>query len=140
MKRKWLPWLVLIVAYIAAFAANVGHFAWGYEIGWAQVSTSVLYAAAWIWFVVSGRNNKMRLQAAVVVGGLTAAGGVLGLLARSLGSGLFTILGLATAGLTATPLYGLLRPLADYDLFYLAVALLGAGFCALALWWKRRQP
>lgn len=64
MKRKWLPWLVLIVAYIAAFAANVGHFAWGYEIGWAQVSTSVLYAAAWIWFVVSGRNNKMRLQAA----------------------------------------------------------------------------
>lgn len=140
MKRKWLPWLVLVVAYGTAFAANVGHFAWGYEIGWLQVSASALYAVVWSWFVISDRTDKSRLQVAAVVGGLTTAGGVFGLLARSFGSGLFTLLGLATAGLTATPLYGLLRPLADYDLFYLAVALLGAGFCALALWWKRRQP
>ena len=136
MKHKF-AWVVLLVAYAAAFAANVGHFAWGYEIGWIQISTSVLYAAAWIWFVVSGRTDKALLQAAVVVGGLTAAGGVFGLLARSFGSGLFTLLGLATAGLTATPLYGLLRPLADYDLFYLAAAVLGTGWMIVSLLLKK---
>ena len=122
---KYGKWILLAAAYAAAFAANVGHFAWGYEIGWIQILTSVLYAAVWIWFTVTGRGDETRLRVAVFAGGVTAAGGIFGLLARTFGSGLFTLLGLATAGLTATPLYGLLRPLANFDLFYLTVAVLG---------------
>ena len=138
MKRIRWRWIVLAAAYGVAFAANVGHFAWSYKAGWLQILASVLYAVVWIWFVVSSRNCRAGLCVAVFAGGLTAVGGIFGLLARTLGSGGFTLLGLATAGLTATPLYGLLSLIGDYDLFYLAATVLGIGFCTLVACLRRR--
>lgn len=135
---RYAKWIVLIVAYAAAFAANVGHFAWSYDVGWLQILASIIYAATWIWFVCSGGTDGARLRGTVFAGGLTLAGGIFGLLARTFGNGLFTLLGLATAGLTATPLYGLLSLIGDYDLFYLAAAALGAVWMGLGLWLKNR--
>ena len=138
MKHKWLPWSVLLVVYAGAFAANVGHFAWSYNTGWLQISASVGYVIIWSWFLVSGYRNQRRLRASLVAGMLTTVGGVLGLLARSFGSGILTILGVMFAGPTITPLYGLLSFIEDYDLFYLAAAAFGAVWMTIGFWMKKK--
>lgn len=134
MKR--MAWGLLLVAYLGAFAANVGHFAWSYDVEWLQVSASAGYMIAWGWFLASGCRDRKRLKAICLAGVLTAAGGVLGLLARTFGSGILTILGLLSAGLTITPLYGLLSLIGDYDLFYLAAAVLGVVWLVFGVWLK----
>lgn len=129
--KKWLP-LLLAVSYAAAFAANVGHFAWSYPVGWLQITASTVYAAVGICCLIYSRRSERWMRAATIMGAAMAAGGLLGLLVRALGSAGLTIPALLLAGLTVTPLYGLLSLLPDYDLFYLAAAVLGAGVCILA--------
>ena len=136
MKCKW-AWLVLIAVYAAAFAANVGHFAWSYPVGAVQILASAVYAAVWIWFVITGRRDRTRLRVSLFTGVLTAVGGVLGLMVRTWGSAGLSLPALAAAGLTVTPLYGLLSLIGDYDLFYLAAAASGAVWTAVSLRLKK---
>ena len=135
MKDKCV-WLLLAVIYAGAFAANVGYFAWSYDVGWLQIAASAVYAAAWIWLSVAERGNRRtwRRLSAFMSGTMTAAG-ILGLLVRTLGGTAFTIPALLTAGIAVTPLYGLLSLVGDYDLFYGVSALLGVVW----LWAVRRQ-
>lgn len=131
MKRWWMPGL-LLVSYGAAFAVNVGYFAWSYPVGWPQVTTSALYGAVWIGCLIFGRGSRRLMRLTMIMGAAMAAGSLLGLLVRTLGSAGLTLPALILSGLTVTPLYGLLSLIGDYDLFYLAAAALGAGVCALA--------
>lgn len=137
MKKWWMPGL-LLVSYAAAFVANVGHFAWSYPVGWTQVTTSALYGAAWISCLIFCRSNGCLMRLAVIMGAAMAAGSLLGLLVRTLGSAGLTLPALILSGLTVTPFYGLLSLIGDYDLFYLAAAMLGAGICALAAFFRRK--
>lgn len=138
MRHNWMAWIAVITAYGLAFSANVGDFAWSYEAGCIQKILSAFYIIVCGWFGVCGR-EKAQLYGFCIVGGLTALGGIFGLLARTFGSGLFTALGLVTAGLTVTPLYGLLSLLGDYDLFYLSAAVLGLVWLGVGLWLKHRN-
>ncbi len=137
MKKWWMPGL-LLVGYGAAFAANVGHFAWSYPVGWPQVTTSALYAAVWMGCLIFGRSSGRLMRLAAIMGAAMATGSLLGLLVRTLGSAGLTLPALILSGLTVTPLYGLLSLIGDYDLFYLAAAVLGAGVCALAMLFRRK--
>ena len=138
MKKWWMPAL-LLTSYAAAFAANAGHFAWSYPVGWLQIAASAAYAAVWILCLFFCRRSEAWMRAITIMGVAMAVGGLLGLLVRALGSAGLTIPALLLAGLTVTPLYGLLSLLPDYDLFYLAAAVLGAGVCILAALLRRRS-
>lgn len=138
MKKWWMSGL-LLVSYGAAFAANVGHFAWSYPVRWLQVTTSALYAAVWMGCLFFGRGSRRLMRLAVIMGAAMAAGSLLGLLVRTLGSAGLTLPALLLSGLTVTPLYGLLSLIGDYDLFYLAAAVLGASVCVLAMLLRRKN-
>lgn len=138
MKKWWMPGL-LLVSYGVAFAANVGHFAWSYPVGWPQVTMSVLYGAAWIGCLIFGRSSSRLMRLAVIMGAAMTAGSLLGLLVRTLGSAGLTFPALILSGLTVTPLYGLLSLIGDYDIFYLVAAVLGAGIFALAVLFQRKN-
>ena len=138
MKRWWMSGL-LLVSYVAAFAVNVGYFAWSYPVGWLQVTTSALYAAVWMGCLFFGRGSRRLMRLAVIMGAAMAAGSLLGLLVRTLGSAGLTLPALLLSGLTVTPLYGLLSLIGDYDLFYLAAAVLGASVCVLAMLLRRKN-
>ena len=137
MKKWWMSGL-LLVSYGAAFAANVGHFAWSYPVGWLQITASALYVAVWIWCLIFGCSSRRLTRLAVIMGAAMAAGSLLGLLVRTWGSAGLTFPALILSGLTVTPLYGLLSLIGDYDLFYLAAAVMGTGVCALAMLFRHK--
>jgi len=137
MKRT-VPWIVLILMYIVAFVVNVGSFAWSYDVGWLEFLASVFYASAWMFFFGTGRHEQNKMRFSSIVGAVTMVGGVLGVLVRTFPSARLTLPALLTAGLTVTPLYGLLGLIGDFDIFYLAAALLGSVWLGISLLqWKR---
>jgi len=137
MKKWWMPAL-LLVSYATAFAANVGYFAWSYPVGWLQITASAFYVVMWIGWLIFGRSSGRLMRVAVIIGAAMVAGSLLGLLVRTLGSAGLTLPALILAGLTVTPLYGLLSLIGDYDIFYLAAAALGAGICVFAMRFRRK--
>ena len=137
MRRK-IPWIVLILLYAVAFASNLGSFAWSYGVGWSEFLASVCYASAWMFFFGTGRNERKKMHFSAVVGAVTMVGGVLGVLVRTFPRARLTLPALLTAGLTVTPLYGLLGLIGDFDIFYLAAALLGSVWFGISLLqWKQ---
>lgn len=127
MKHR-LRWSILVVTYVAAFAANLGHFWWSRDIGFLQVVTAGLYTAACIWALCTKRYSRTWMRAEMIAGGLTAAAGAVALLVRA-GFTVLTLPALLLAGVFVTPLYGLLGLLQDFDWVYGAVAATGL------LWW-----
>ena len=139
MRHKWLAWGLLFAAYLGAFAANVGHFWWSYDAGWPQILASVGYMIVWGWFLISGYRDPKKLRVTMAAGILTTIGGILGLLARTFGTGILTILGLIFAGSAITPLYGLLSTMEDYDLLYLTAVAFGAVWTIISCCMKKVQ-
>ena len=138
MKQK-KAWIVLLVAYIVAFAANVGSFAWSFGIGWREIVTSTLYVLVWLFFFASGRQDRKKMRFSAAAGAVMAIGGTLGVLVRTFPGAGLTGFALLTAGVTVTPLHGLLALIRDYDVFYAVAALIGLIWFAISfLHWKRK--
>ena len=136
---KWkASWMVLALTYVVAFAANFGSFAWSFDVGWLEVVTSTLYALGWLYFFITGRQERKKMRFSAIVGAVMAVGGTLGVLVRTFPGAGLTVFALLTAGPTVTPLYGLLALIDDYDVFYLVAALIGCAWFTISfLYWKR---
>lgn len=132
-------WVVRLAAYGSAFAANVGYFWWSWDVGLLQAAAAGLYAAVCIWFLWSGRRKRPLMRTEMLLGGLTAAAGLMGLLTRA-GLTWLTLPALLLSGVFITPLYGFMGLVPDYDVGYGAVVILGLLWM-LAGWyfWKRQN-
>lgn len=138
MKRKAAKWILRAVVYAAAFAVNVGVFAWGWSAKPMHMAATAVYAVVCVWVFLSGRTDRRCMRAEMTAGLLTMAAGVLAVLVRAAGLSVLTIPAVLLAGVAVTPLYGLWGLIPDYDAVYWAVILLGALWSAAAWWFFRR--
>ena len=138
MKYQRLAWIGIAAIYGIAFVGNVGCFTFSFSPKGLQIAASAIYSFTWICVLVFGHCKGRYLKVSMIVSALTTAGGMFGLLARALGSGLLTAVGLLTAGVFVTPLYGLLGLIKDYDLLYLVALIVGALWFAISYGLKRR--
>ena len=130
MKKWWMP-SILLVSYVTAFAVNVGYFTWSCSVSWLQIVASAVYAISWIGCMIYGVKYRTKLWLPFTIGIVTTIGGVLGVLTRMLGKAWLTIPALLTAGVSVTPLYGVLSLIDDYDLLYMTAAVVGAVVCGV---------
>ena len=137
MKCKW-EWLVLIGAYAAAFATNVGYFWWSWEVGALQTTATMLYLAVCVGVFCSMRKNRKHMKRAMLFSAMTAAAGCAGLLIR-MGLTSLTLPGVLLAGVFVTPLYGLTGRLSDFDVGYAAVAVWGLAWLAVSRYFRNRS-
>lgn len=131
-------WILLITAYVAAFAANVGYFWWTYEIGALQTAATVLYLAVCVGVFWVVRQNRKHMKRAMLFSALTAATGGIGLLIRA-GLTELTLPGVLLAGVFVTPLYGLTGWLSDFDAGYAAVAVWGVAWLLVSYYFRNRS-
>ena len=135
---KYGKWILLVAAYTAAFAANVGYFWWSWEIGALQTAATVLYLAvcAGVFWMV--RQHSKHMKRAMVCSALTAAAGGIGLLIR-VGLTELTLPGILLAGVFVTPLYGLTGWFSDFDAGYAAVAVWGLAWMLVSRYFRNRS-
>jgi len=138
MKAKRI-WFLFAAAFASAFAANLGHFWWSWDVGALQILSSILYLTVCVFLFCRNRRNVSCTRWAVWLSALTVAAGVLSLLVRSGGPqvSFLMIPALLLAGVFVTPLYGLLGLLSDFDLCYIVTAALGLVWFLWALCLKR---
>jgi len=134
---KYGKWLALAGAYVAAFAANVGYFWWSWKIGAWQTAATAVYLVACSAVFWAVRKQREHMWRGMLLGGLTAAAGCVGLLIR-MGLTALTLPGLLLAGVFVTPLYGLLGWLPDFDAAYAFTAALGL-LMVLISWGLRKR-
>lgn len=130
MKR----WIVLL-AYAAAAAVNAGDFWWGNPAGLPQMAASLTYIGVFGWWAFGNRRSGRWLK---IAGGLTASAGVISLLTRA-GADWLMLPSLLLAGITVTPLYGVLGLLSNFDRIYAMAALIGL-LCLLSGIWRCKKP
>jgi len=138
MKRKTGKRILFAIVYAAAFAVNVGHFAWSWDVKAWHAAITAVYAAVCVWFLFSERTDRTHMRLEMIAGALTAVTGIVALLIRASGFSFLTVPGVLLAGVFVTPLYGLRGLIPDYDAVYAVIILLGAVWFAAALRFFRK--